>query len=77
MTRQIAVRLPDDIADFIDQMVSEGREKSRAAVVSRAVERERRRELAARDAQILSRVGSGDDLDDLASYAASTPVDVE
>ena len=77
MTRQIAVRLPDDIVDFIDQMVGEGRDRSRAAVVSRAVERERRRELAAQDARILSEAASGDDLDGLAKYAASTPVDVD
>lgn len=77
MTRQIAVRLPEDIVDFIDRMVGEGRESSRAAVVTRAVERERRRQVAAQDARILSKAGSADDLDDLAKYAASTPVDVD
>lgn len=77
MSRQIAVRLPDDVVDFIDRMVGEGRESSRAAVVARAVERERRRELAVQDARILAEAAADDDLDDLAKYAASTPVDVD
>ncbi len=76
MTRQIAVRLPDGIVDFIDHLVSEGRDPSRAAVVARAVERERRRELAAKDARILSRAVDDDDLDTLARYAAGAPVDL-
>lgn len=54
MTTQIAVRLPDDIVDFLDGEVSEGRAKSRAQVVLRALEREQRRQLAARDIEILS-----------------------
>lgn len=78
MTRQIAVRLPDEIVDFIDEMVGDGRERSRAAVVSRAVERERRRELAAKDARILSSGSPDDDAwDDLAKYAATPPLDVD
>ncbi len=55
MTTQIAVRLPDDIVEFLDGEVSEGRAKSRAQVVVRALEREQRRQLAARDVEILSR----------------------
>ena len=54
MTTQIAVRLPEDIVEFLDGEVSEGRAKSRAQVVLRALEREQRRQLAARDVQILS-----------------------
>ncbi len=73
MTRQIAVRLPDDIVDFIDQSVAEGRGRSRAAVVARAVERERRRQLAARDVEILTGRLPDDDLDYLARYAAKVP----
>ncbi len=75
MTRQIAVRLPDDIVDFIDQSVAEGRARSRAAVVARAVERERRRLLAARDVEILTGRLPDDDLDDLARYAAKVPLE--
>lgn len=77
MARQITVRLPDEIVDFIDQMVDQGRERSRAAVMSKAVERARRRELAARDASILAETAQPDDLADLARFAAQTSLDVD
>lgn len=41
MSRQIAVRLPEDLVDFVDRLVAGGAAKSRAAVVSRALQRER------------------------------------
>ncbi len=75
MTKQIAVRLPDDIVDFIDQLVANGQASSRAVVVARAIDRERRREIAARDAAILARAGTDSDLDSLAEQAARTPLD--
>jgi Arc/MetJ-type ribon-helix-helix transcriptional regulator len=75
MSTQIAVRLPEELVDFIDRLVAEGRAPSRAAVVSAAIQRERRRELAARDAAILAAAGKDDDLDALAEHAARTPLD--
>lgn len=77
MSKQIAVRLPDEIVDFIDSLVAQGLASSRAAVVGRALERERRREIAVRDAAILAAVGRRDDndLDALAAYAAQVPLD--
>ncbi len=75
MSKQIAVRLPDDLVEFIDQLVDRGQATSRAVVVARAVDRERRREIAARDAAILSQAGRDPDLDGLAEYAARTPLD--
>ncbi|MDK3258521.1 ribbon-helix-helix domain-containing protein [Blastococcus capsensis] len=77
MSKQIAVRLPDEIVDFIDSLVAQGRASSRAAVVSRALERERRRQVAARDAAILAAADRRDDadLDALAAYAADVPLD--
>jgi len=75
MSKRIAVRLPDELVDFIDGVVAEGRAPSRAAVVARALERERRRGIAARDAAILSRWAAGNDMDDLARFAARTPMD--
>jgi len=48
MSKQIAVRLPDDLVDFIDQLIDRGDATSRAVVVARAVAKERRREIAAR-----------------------------
>jgi Arc/MetJ-type ribon-helix-helix transcriptional regulator len=68
----------EELVEFIDRLVDEGRAPSRAAVVSRALHRERRREIAARDAAILAAAGAEtdeDDLDALARHAASVPMD--
>jgi Arc/MetJ-type ribon-helix-helix transcriptional regulator len=77
MSKQIAVRLPDDIVDFVDTLIRDGKAKSRATVVTRALERERRRAIAAQDAAILARVGADADMDDLARHAASAPLDLQ
>jgi len=77
MTIQIAVRLPDDIVEFVDEQVSSGAAPSRAAVVARALEHERRRATAERDAAIYAAIIQPDDLDDLASWAASRPLDID
>jgi len=71
MSKQIAVRLPDDLVEFVDGVVGSGAERSRAAVVARALRRERRRAAAQRDAEILSRTGPHRDLDGLARHAAA------
>ncbi len=76
MSIQIAVRLPDELVQFIDATVSSGVASSRAAVVASAVERELRRHIAARDAQILAGLDSDSDLDGLAEYAAKVPIDL-
>lgn len=80
MSTQIAVRLPDEIVAFVDGEVRDHRAPSRAALVLRALERERRRQVAARDAEILSRARGGDDpdgLDDLARHAAGLFSDLD
>ena len=77
MSKQIAVRLPDELVDFVDCLVAEGEASSRATVVTRALERERRRRVAARDAAILARAGADPDLDELAEYAASHRLGLE
>lgn len=69
MSKQIAVRLPDELVDFVDQAVSSGTERSRATFVARALERERRRLIATRDAEILASAGPDPDLHKLAEYA--------
>lgn len=61
--------------EFIDERVEHGAAKSRAAVVAAAVDRERRRQVAERDAEILARSKGGDDLDDLAVFSARTTLD--
>ncbi|MDQ2729349.1 MAG: type II toxin-antitoxin system ParD family antitoxin [Actinomycetota bacterium] len=75
MSKQVTVRLPDELVGFIDALVENGRAGSRAAVVTAAVERERRRRVAERDATILAAEGGNDDLDDLAVFAARTPLE--
>lgn len=70
MSKQIAVRLPDELVDFVDQAVKSGTERSRATFVARALERERRRLIAARDAEILARTDPDPDLHKLAEYTA-------
>lgn len=77
MSRQIALRLPDDIVDFVDGLVSDGTASSRAMVVKRALERERRRTIAARDAAILAGRGDDPEMQPLAEHVASAPVDLE
>jgi Arc/MetJ-type ribon-helix-helix transcriptional regulator len=72
MSKQITVRLPDELVAFMDQLVGENKAASRASVVARAMERERRRELAARDLALLSEHGDYPDLDGLAGAAAGT-----
>jgi Arc/MetJ-type ribon-helix-helix transcriptional regulator len=75
MSRQIAVRLPDELVEFVDEVVGSGREPSRAAVVTRALERERRRIIAARDAEILATTGPDPDLAGLAEFATGVRPD--
>ncbi|HUA49709.1 MAG TPA: YlcI/YnfO family protein [Solirubrobacteraceae bacterium] len=70
MTKQIAVRLPDELVAFVDAVVESGRQPSRAAVVTRSLERERRRLAAERDAEILIASGPDPELAGLAEYAA-------
>ncbi len=77
MSVQIAVRLPDSMVEFLDQLVAEGKAASRASVVERALAREFRRLVAARDAAILAGAGADPDMDGLAGYAARSPLDVD
>jgi predicted transcriptional regulator len=77
MSMQIAVRLPDDMVRQLDQFVAGGQAPSRASVIERALAREFRRLIAARDAAILAGAGPDDDLDSLAAYAARPLTDIE
>ena len=75
MSTQIAVRLPDEIVAFLDRLVAEKKATSRAEIIARALERERRREMAARDAAILAESGEDPDLAGLIRYMTGHPVD--
>lgn len=74
MSKQIAVRLSDDLVEFVDEIVGRGDQRSRAAVVTRALERERSRVRAARDAEILAASGEDPDLAGLAEYAGGVSI---
>jgi len=76
MSKQIAVRLPDELVAFVDEVVHAGTERSRAAVVTRALERERRRIVAERDAEILAGTGPDPELRAVAEHVISLPVDL-
>lgn len=69
MSIQISVRLSDELVAFLDQSVARGTAASRAALVSAAVEREMRRQVAEQDAAILREQGPSDDLDPLVDWA--------
>jgi Arc/MetJ-type ribon-helix-helix transcriptional regulator len=75
MSKQIAVRLSDELVEFVDAVVARGRERSRAAVVTRALERERRRVIAERDAAILAGTGPDPELAGLAEHALGVALD--
>jgi len=74
---QIAVRLPDDTVRHLDELVAAGEAPSRASVIERALAREFRRLIAAKDAAILAEAGRDADMDSLADYAARTSMDIE
>lgn len=77
VTVQIAVRLPDDIVAFLDAQVSSGAAPSRAAVVTRALQRERRRAAAERDAAIYAVAAESGDVSELATWAAKQAMDID
>lgn len=69
------MRRPDTLVARIDRHVEREEARSRAEVVAHALQRERRRVIATRDAAIFAGTLQTDGLDDLARYAASVPLD--
>jgi Arc/MetJ-type ribon-helix-helix transcriptional regulator len=67
MSTQIAVRLPDELVAYVDEVVASGA-GSRAAVVTRALRVYQQQLQAERDARILEDVGDYDDFDDLVGH---------
>ena len=70
MSKQIAVRLPDDLVDFLDELVASGDEISRASIVTRALKREKRRLGTLTDVEILKRLGEDPELMQFAEYSS-------
>jgi Arc/MetJ-type ribon-helix-helix transcriptional regulator len=78
MTIQIAVRLPDDLVAYIDSHVAAGDAISRADMVKRALEHERRHEAEKRDADIYAQHGDQDpELDAFVAWTAAHPINVD
>jgi Arc/MetJ-type ribon-helix-helix transcriptional regulator len=78
MNKPITVRLPEELVEFVDKLVSEGAAASRASVVARALARERRRVAAERDLEILWLGGRPhSDLEGLNAYVAEHLPDVD
>jgi Arc/MetJ-type ribon-helix-helix transcriptional regulator len=73
MSKQIAVRLSDDLVEFMDRAVASGAAPSRDSVVTRALERKRRRATAEKDAKSLARSGPDPELAGLAEHTAQLP----
>ncbi|WP_327010208.1 hypothetical protein [Dactylosporangium sp. NBC_01737] len=76
MTTQIAVRLPDDLVQYIDREIAAGAAASRAAVVVRALERDRRRQDAEHDARIYA-ANPSDEFDDFHAWTSRRPMDID
>lgn len=77
MSTQIAVRLPDELVQYIDELVERRVTKSRAEFVAKAIARERRHLDALADVEVLKRVGNDRDLDALAAYQATHPLELD
>jgi len=78
MSVQLTVRIPDELAGFVDQDVADGRAASRADAIAKALAREQRRRAAERDVELLiAHHGEPSDLDGLAEHAANTPLELD
>lgn len=67
MSTQIAVRLPDDLVEYVDELVQQGA-GSRAAVVVRALNLYQQQLLAEADARKLEELGDYDEFDGLVEH---------
>jgi hypothetical protein len=60
---------------FLDQLVEKGCGSSRVVVIVRALDRERRHEMAVQDAAIYAQAGEDADMIELVQYLAGRPED--
>lgn len=75
MSTQVTVRLPDDLVAFMDREVAADTVRSRAELVTTALERERRRLAGLRDAEIYARTEPDPEMTAIVEfYAAHPPV---
>jgi Arc/MetJ-type ribon-helix-helix transcriptional regulator len=78
MSIQIAVRLPDQLVNSLDELVDSGAARSRASVIERALLRELRYQRMLQEVEILnSGIGADEDLDALARSSGNVALDVD
>ena len=78
MSIQIAVRLPDQLVNSLDELVDSGAARSRASVIERALLRELRYQRMLQEVEILnSGIGADKDLDALAGFSGNVALDVD
>lgn len=78
MSIQIAVRLPDQLVNSLDELVDSGAARSRASVIERALLREFRYQRMLQEVEILnSGIGADEDLDALARFSGNVALDVD
>ena len=78
MSIQIAVRLPDQLVNSLDELVDSGVARSRASVIERALLRELRYQRMLQEVEILnSGIGADEDLDALARFSGDVALDVD
>ncbi|WP_067653364.1 ribbon-helix-helix protein, CopG family [Nocardia harenae] len=74
MSIQISVRLEDSLVGWLDRAVALGEGSSRAAIIEQALERDRMRRAAERDAAILMKTAPDRDMEELAHHDVSMPM---
>lgn len=74
VTTQIAVRLPDRLVAFLDEMVERGEAASRAEIVKKALMKYERRVRAERDAEIYRTTPDDPEMTALAEWNARQPM---
>jgi metal-responsive CopG/Arc/MetJ family transcriptional regulator len=78
MSTQIAVRLQDDAVHYLDSQVAEGKAASRADLIDRLIDRERRRQRDLNDLEIMRKAGFAGypDLAGVAEATSRRPLDL-
>ena len=78
MSIQIAVRLPDQLVNSLDELVDSGAARSRASVIERALLRELRYQRMLQEVEILnSDIGTDKELDALTRFSSNVALDVD
>jgi Arc/MetJ-type ribon-helix-helix transcriptional regulator len=78
MSIQIAVRLPEQLVNSLDELVHSGAARSRASVIERALLRELRYQRTLQEVENLnSGIGADAELDSLARLSSNVALDVD